>query len=338
LKPIDGSEHLVKLPDQTALEEKGRQIAVVIVSHDSSAPLATLLPKLTGSHAAIVVVDNKSRDQSVEVAERAGAQIVRMSKNAGYAAACNEGTRAVGSDAEWIGFVNPDVMLTADDLQRLTTEVPAEIWAVAPLTVTLDGRPQPDVARPAPTPWFVAAMYMGLTRSTPPVSDLTNRGAGRYYYTDVLSGGSVFVRRETLELIGGWDDAFFFNCEDIDLCVRIGKAGGRVAIDRDVRVAHDKAHSSAGVDEESRRLEGARAYATYFQIHGSRLQTALVVACIYTGCVLRQLVDRFRRSSPPRRGVTSRYGRLLRLLWTTVRQKYRHQPPTRPASAEFLDP
>lgn len=315
-----------------------RPIAVVIVTRDSAEPLAALLTKLHGSQARIVVIDNRSRDDSAEVAARAGAQIVRLSKNSGYAVACNEGARAVGSDVEWIGFVNPDVQLSAEDLRRLTAGVPDEIWAVAPLTITLDGRPQADVARPAPTAGFVAAMYMGLTRSKAPVSRLGDTADGRYYYTDVLSGSCLFVRRDKLNSIGGWDEAFFFNCEDIDVCVRIGKAGGRLAVDRGVRIAHDKAHSSARVDEEGRRLEGARAFATYFQIHGSRWETGLVAACAYVGCVLRHFVERLRGSSHRPPGLPSRYGRLLRLLWISVRQKYRRQQPTRPATAEFLEP
>jgi GT2 family glycosyltransferase len=288
-----------------------------------------------GDQTAVIVVDNQSRDDSVEVAVEAGAQVVKMAINAGYAVACNEGSRAVGSTVEWIGFVNPDVLLTADDLRELTTDVPQDIWAVAPLTTTRDGKPQADVARPFPTAWFVAAMYMGLTRSKAPVADLADTRQGRYYYTEALSGSCLFVRRQTLESIGGWDDAFFFNCEDIDICLRIAKAGGRLAIDRSVRVTHHKAHSSATVDEEGRRLECARAYVTYFHIHGSRWQTALVASSAYVGCLLRRLLDPLR---PVSHGSSrGRYGRLLTLFWISITQKFRRESPTRPAVAAFLD-
>ena len=91
------------------------RVAVVVVSRDSSSPLGTLLPRLVDGQTAVVVVDNHSNDDSVEVATRAGAQIVRMSNNAGYAVACNEGVRALGASADWIGFVNPDVLLSAED-------------------------------------------------------------------------------------------------------------------------------------------------------------------------------------------------------------------------------
>src|SRR6202158_1493508 len=203
-----------------------RHIGVVVVAHDSASPLRDLLPRLAGRPATVVVVDNRSEDDSVEVATRAGVRVVRMPTNAGYSVACNEGARAFGSSVQWVAFVNPDVAIRAEDLSQLTTDVPDDIWAVAPLTTTLDGRAQADVARPAPTPWFVAAMYLGLTRSKPPVKAFDSVGDDRHYRTDVLSGSCLLVRRQRLDDIGGWDEAFFFNIEDVVLCARLGLAAG----------------------------------------------------------------------------------------------------------------
>jgi GT2 family glycosyltransferase len=122
------------------------------------------------------------------------------------------------------------------------------------------------------------------------------------------------------------------------VCVRIGMAGGRVAVDRGVRVAHHKAHSSSNVRDEDRRLEGARAYATYFHIHSSPWETTLVAVAAYLGCVARHLVDRVLLRSRGSSGAFARYGLLLRVLWSDVRQAYLGRPPARPAHAVFLDP
>jgi GT2 family glycosyltransferase len=257
--------------------------------------------------------------------------------NSGYSVACNEGARAVGSKVQWIAFVNPDVAIRADDLSKLIADVPEDIWAVAPLTTTLDGRAQADVARPAPTPWFVAAMYMGLTRSKAPANALDLDGGARHYQTDVLSGSCLLVRRQRLELLGGWDEAFFFNIEDVDLCVRIGMAGGRVAVDRSVRVTHHKAHSSSSAKDEGSRLECARAYATFFHIHGSPWATTFVAITAYVGCLARHLVERVQPRARDSVGSLARYGRLWHLLLGSVRQAFLGRPPVRPASAAFLD-
>jgi GT2 family glycosyltransferase len=313
------------------------RIGVVVVSRNSASPLRELLPRLARGPATVVVVDNRSEDDSVEIATEAGVKVVSMPTNAGYSAACNEGARAVGPSVGWIAFVNPDVAVRAADLRQLTTDVPEDIWAVAPLTTTTDGDAQADAARPVPSAWFVAAMYMGLTRSKTPAIALDSSSDVRYHYADTLSGSCLVVRRRCLDLVGGWDEAFFFNCEDIDICMRIGQAGGRLAVDRRVPVAHHKAHSSAGVNEEGRRLECARAWATLFQIHGSPWETMMVAAAAYLGCVARYLVDRIH-SPAGVSGARDRYGRLLSLLWSTVRQARLGLLPVRPAHVEFLDP
>ena len=320
------------------LDTDPQSIGVVVVTRDSAAPLKDLLPRLSNGLANVVVVDNRSHDDSVDVATKAGVRVVQMPTNSGYSAACNQGVPTFGPSVRWIAFVNPDVAVCAEDLRRLTTDVPQDIWAVAPVTTRPDGYPQADVARPAPTPWFVAAMYMGLTRSKAPAASLDFDGHDRYYFTDVLSGSCLLVRRQRLDQVGGWDEAFFFNCEDIDLCVRIAIAGGRLAVDRSVRVAHNKAHSSVNADDEARRLECARAYGTFFQIHSSAWKTTFVAVAAYFGCLARILVDRIRRRSRASSGTWRRYTRLWGLLWGTVRQAYLGRPPVRPARAAFLDP
>src|SRR5450759_2786891 len=296
-------------PDATGL------VGVVVVSRDSSSRLSVLLPHLLDAFTQVVVVDNNSKDDSVEIATAAGARVLRMPTNAGYSAACNAGARLLGSSVNWLAFVNPDVVLSAEP----------------------NGGPVADVARPAPTPWFVAAMYMGLTRSEAPVAGLKDNRDDRYYFADVLSGSCLLIRQDRFNAVGGWDEAFFFNCEDIDVCVRLAAAGGRCAIDKSVQVTHEKGQSSSDAGDEARRLECARAYATYFQIHGSRWETTLVAATAYSGCLARHVVEQLQGRSRGNPGSDLRFGRLPEVLWATVKQSYRKSPPIRPARAEFLD-
>ncbi len=333
------SEDLPATPPEKAGDQgQPPSVGIVVVTRDSASPLRELLQRIASSAANVVVVDNRSADESVDVAAKAGVRVVRMPTNAGYSAACNRGALEVGSGFQWIAFVNPDIAVSSDDLRRLTTHVPEDIWAVAPLTTTLDGQPQADVARPTPTPWIVAAMYLGLTRSKAPLSALDFHGRDRHYYADVVSGSCLLVRRQCLDLVGGWDEAFFFNCEDIDICIRIGTAGGRVAVDRSVRVPHHKAHSSSNSQHEARRLEGARAFATFFQIHGSPWETTLVAVAAYFGCLARHVAERILHRSRSSIGSSAWSGRLFSVMWSTVRQAYLGRPPVRPAQAVFLDP
>jgi GT2 family glycosyltransferase len=57
----------------------------------------------------IIVADNGSSDDSAEVAERAGARVLRLGRNFGFAAAVNRGIETAQMD--WVAILNNDVTL-----------------------------------------------------------------------------------------------------------------------------------------------------------------------------------------------------------------------------------
>src|SRR5579863_9904502 len=74
----------------------------------------------------IIVVDNGSTDDSAELAERAGAKVLRLGRNLGFAAAVNRGIEeAVGAD--WVAILNNDVTLKPNWLEKLLA-VDEDAW------------------------------------------------------------------------------------------------------------------------------------------------------------------------------------------------------------------
>lgn len=64
-----------------------------------------------------VVVDNGSTDDSVQVAEKFGAKVIRMDRNVGFACAVNRGIDAAAG--EWLLILNNDVRLTPRWLETM---------------------------------------------------------------------------------------------------------------------------------------------------------------------------------------------------------------------------
>ena len=82
--------------------------------------LATLLDSLhrqTQPFDEVIVADNGSTDGSAEMAEQAGATVLRLGSNLGFAAAVNRGIEAASAD--WIAILNNDVTLEPEWLERL---------------------------------------------------------------------------------------------------------------------------------------------------------------------------------------------------------------------------
>jgi GT2 family glycosyltransferase len=67
----------------------------------------------------LLVVDNGSEDGAPDLARSAGARVIAMGRNAGFAAAVNRGIRE--SQGEWIAVLNSDVELAPDYFERLST-------------------------------------------------------------------------------------------------------------------------------------------------------------------------------------------------------------------------
>src|SRR5690242_3972379 len=96
------------------------KVAAVVPHWNRRDLLQTLLANLadqTRKFDEIIVVDNGSTDDSADVAERAGAKVIRLEQNLGFAAAVNRGIES--TKADWVAILNNDVTLAPDWLERL---------------------------------------------------------------------------------------------------------------------------------------------------------------------------------------------------------------------------
>lgn len=95
-------------------------VSVVIPNWNKSELLRTVLVHLreqTYPVERVLVVDNGSEDDSIAVAEKFGATVVRLSRNKGFAYAVNRGIEACFS--EWVLILNNDVTFGPEWLHTL---------------------------------------------------------------------------------------------------------------------------------------------------------------------------------------------------------------------------
>jgi N-acetylglucosaminyl-diphospho-decaprenol L-rhamnosyltransferase len=212
----------------------------VIVTFNSSGDLGRLLAsELTiSSFDRIVVVDNASTDDTAEVAERAGVELVRLDQNLGLAAAINLGFRR--TSGQGFALLNPDVRVSAaGDVERLARHLADErVGAVAPALVLPDDSLQ-DSARWTPTPFDLVARRItgedrGAVRATEPVD------------VDWAVAAFLILQRSAFERIGGFDESYFLYFEDVELGHQLRAAGYTIVYDPTVRVRHDHAAASRG--------------------------------------------------------------------------------------------
>ena len=226
-------------------------IAVVVVSYRSAPTLDDCLVCLRSARdvVQIRVVDNGSDDASLEILQRHALADPRLRfianpDNPGFGVACNQG--AADSDAPWLAFVNPDLRVAADSLQRLRMHAAAhgsEVLLGADLLGedgVRDGaarRRDPDFAAMLRAPAAAAKLDVAIDpgQAVQPV--------------DAVSGALMLMPRALFQRLGGFDEGYRLHAEDLDLCRRARGAGATVAVANDVSVVHVR-----GVSSRSRPL------------------------------------------------------------------------------------
>ncbi len=220
-------------------------IAAIIVSYQSASTLDACLLRLRAARdiAEIRVVDNDSSDGTLEIVQRHASadprvRFIANPDNPGFAAANNQGV--ADSQAPWLAFINPDLMVDVDTLAQLRTRGEAVGDCVLGVE-QVDENGQPDDAVRRRDPDFAAMLRrpgqggrlaIAADHSLPlqPVP--------------ALSGALLLMPRALFERIGGWDAGYRLHAEDLDLCRRAREAGALVAIANDLQVTHVRGVSS----------------------------------------------------------------------------------------------
>ncbi|QQG40200.1 MAG: glycosyltransferase family 2 protein [Candidatus Aenigmatarchaeota archaeon] len=96
---------------------KGRTVSVAIPAYNEEKAIARVIRDFKKPYVdELIVVDNNSKDRTADFARRAGARVVRETKQ-GYGHAIMRGMREAKGD--WIVVVDADSTYVADDMEKL---------------------------------------------------------------------------------------------------------------------------------------------------------------------------------------------------------------------------
>ena len=225
---------------------RAADIGVVVVSHRSAATLERCLECLRCAEgvAAIVVVDNASRDGTTAIAEAQAAAdrrvtIMRNDDNPGFGSACNQGVRRL--DTPWVAFVNPDVYLAADDLARLAAHARAVPGAGL---LGTDAVNSAGVADPATRRWDPSLRRLLLRAGARDELYFGRDPASPLQKVEATSGAVMLMPLALFRKLGGFDEGYRLHAEDLDLCRRVRDAGYEVLVANDIVVLHLRGVSS----------------------------------------------------------------------------------------------
>ncbi len=202
----------------------------------------------------ICVVDNASADRGGDAVREAfpGVQVITSDTNLGYAGGNNLGIEAaLAGPAEAVLILNNDTLVEPGAVDALVHALEPGVGAVAPLLTFAD---DPDVIWSAGGAFDARKVRHGrMTGYREPTS-----AAGPARDTERFTGAAVLIRREVLETVGRFDDDLYFLYEDVDLSLRIRKAGWHIRFTPDAVVRHRVAMAQGGEHSSTSFYYGTR--------------------------------------------------------------------------------
>lgn len=222
-------------------------VAVVVVNYNAGEYLARCVASVVeaggGLTVDVLVVDNASHDGSaaLAVARTPQVRLIENPTNRGLSAAWNQGARAV--DAPWILFLNPDAEICGGNLAAVIDAVDArpEVALVGPVirnpdgTVYESGRGFPGVVQAVGHAFL--GPFVPNNRFTRAYRQ-TNWDRSTEREVGWVSGAAMLIRRSALEEVGGFDEAYWFYGEELDLGTRLRDSGWRVLATPELEVLH----------------------------------------------------------------------------------------------------
>ena len=235
-------------------------LSIVIVAYRSrdeiGACLASLPTTLEGRRVTVSVVDNSPGDGTGDIVRAQFPSVFyhAIESNVGFGRANNMGYAECSG--EYVLFLNPDTISNAlaltHCLQRLQRD--PRIGLISPKLVQADGSMDLACRRSIPTLWDGFCRASGLAtrfpqRATFAGYNLTHLSEDGTYDVGAINGAFMLSPRRVLETVAPdgqvFDEAFFMYGDDLDLCVRVTRAGWRIVYDGSVQITHLKGLSVA---------------------------------------------------------------------------------------------
>lgn len=206
---------------------------------------------LVGIDAEVFVVDNVSKDDSVEMVRNKFPQVVLIAnqENVGFSRANNQAMRL--AKGEYVLLLNPDTLVEEDTFKKCIQwmDEHPQGGGLGVRMVDGSGKFLPESKRGIPFPMTSFYKISGLYRLFPHSSSINHYYLGNLSEmenneVEILSGAYMFMRKKALDEVGLLDEDFFMYGEDIDLSWRILKGGYKNYYLADTRIIHYKGEST----------------------------------------------------------------------------------------------
>ena len=207
------------------------QTAVVILNYNGEDYLKKFLPSVItySKDAEVIVVDNKSTDQSIEVLANdfPEVKVIEFAENYGYAGGYNKALERI--DATYVVLLNSDIEVTPNWLTPLIDFLDTHPDYAACQPKIKDFNDQTKFEYAGASGGYLDSLGYPYCRGR--IFNTIEKDLGQYDQpADIFwaTGACLVIKTEIFNQVGGLDTDFFAHMEEIDLCWRIQSMGLKI--------------------------------------------------------------------------------------------------------------
>jgi len=296
--------------------------SAIIVTYNSADKIGACLEALAEEGCEIVVVDNASKDATVQRVEDFVAwhevRLLAPGVNVGFAAAVNQGVQAATGDVLLV--LNPDAVAEPGAVKELLRCMEAtHSSAAGGALLESDGRPARGFAfRRLPTLASLLCESM-LVNQLWPDNSINRRYRcldaeySRQQEVEQPAGACLAVTRRAWNEIGGFDEHFYpVWFEDVDLCKRLLDHGCKIVYCPTAQFRHSGGHSVSKLSFREKQLLWYTNMLRYARKHFSRGQVLELRAGIIAGMSIRSVAAFLGARQGPLRETLAAYWEVVR--------------------------
>jgi len=255
------------------------QLSVVIlnynVSHFLEVCVKSVQRAIVSLDAEIIVVDNASTDDSIEMMKTVFPEIrcIANKENTGFSKGNNIGVAQ--AKGKYLCILNPDTIVSENIFIELLSFAAGkkDLGIVGCRLIDGSGKFLPESKRSVPTPWVAFTKVTSLYKFFPKIGAFNRYYAGQLQErengpVDILVGAFMFLEKAIYTKVGGFDEACFMYSDDIDLSYMVLKEGRQNFYYSQSAIIHFKGESTSKDNTYMRRFKDAMQF--FYSKHFSK--------------------------------------------------------------------
>jgi len=246
----------------------------------------------------IIVVDNNSTDRTIEKFNNyfTKTKFVFNTENRGFGAGSNLGIK--NSNGKYCAFVNPDIVFTGNSLGKFYEfmEMHTDAGACGGVLTNYKGDIIYTYNKFPGYFWeFLQSMGTGSEYIIDKLNNKIRNNENLYFEVDWLIGAFMFIRKDIIDKLNGFDENFFLYYEDVDIQKRIKDSGYRIFCLKNVEIKHAEQSSVKSIEGENVYFyHMCRSKIIYMKKHFNFLKRKSITIMQITGVYMRILTLKFR--------------------------------------------